>query len=191
MYYSVGADGPVLERNLFSLEPGETQWLTLADFIDRSITRPDRPRGELAFIKPLMSADFLKSRAISYRETMRLGEDYALYADALHAGARFRVMEACGYVSVERRDSLSALHSVADLANFLAYDDDLLRRDLSADERRIIGRHRYNTAVRLAHRQILDFKRERNIGGLARILLQSPKVALGAARAIARDKFAV
>ncbi len=92
-----------LDSELIELpEQNSTMTLRLPDFIRSNISRPGRPQAELGFMKPIMSRAFLDRNGLRYDETLRLGEDYALYVQALIAGAVFKVAGACGYVAVER-----------------------------------------------------------------------------------------
>lgn len=100
--------------------------LSAADFVHGCLTRPDRYKGELGFLKPAMSRAFLDRHGLRYREELRLSEDLDLYTRALLAGARFRIAPACGYVAVERSGSLSARHGVAELVAAEAAVADLL-----------------------------------------------------------------
>ena len=65
----------------------------------------------MGFLKPIIKREFLQSHALRYDETLRLGEDYALYTQALIAGARFCVVGARGYVAIQRGTSISARHT--------------------------------------------------------------------------------
>ena len=67
-------------------------------------------RGEIGFLKPVMRRSFLDSSWVRYKEELRLGEDYDLYARALVNGARYKIVHRCGYGAVVRQDSLSGRH---------------------------------------------------------------------------------
>jgi succinoglycan biosynthesis protein ExoU len=137
----------------------------LADFVLGNISRPDRPRGELGFLKPLIKRSFLNAHKLRYDETLRLGEDYALYVCALAAGARFRVVGACGYIALEREHSLSSSHGAADLKKLALFDarclSGLVRLD--AKGRAAICAHHAATVDKAVHRVALDLKRERGL----------------------------
>ena len=133
--------------------------LSAADFVEGCISRADRYKGELGFLKPLVSRAFLDAHGLRYAEELRLAEDFDLYARALMAGARFRVAENCGYVAVERAGSLSTVHDVGDLERFeaavsrllpLAHGDPALVRELQ--------RHHAQTARKRRHRAVLARK---------------------------------
>jgi succinoglycan biosynthesis protein ExoU len=164
--------------------------LDFARFVAANISHTHRPRGELGFLKPVMRRAFLDRHALAYDPAMRLGEDFDLYARMLLAGARFRLVATCGYVAIERPDSLSANHAAADLAALVAADDRMLAGKLAADERAILTAHRAQSAQKWHHRHFLDAKRER---GLVRALLSHrdrPRLLVDAGMGVARDKFA-
>jgi succinoglycan biosynthesis protein ExoU len=137
----------------------------LADFVLGNISRPDRPRGELGFLKPLIKRSFLNAHKLRYDETLRLGEDYALYVSALAMGARFRVVGACGYIAVEREDSLSSRHSAADLQKLAQFDARCLAGLLWLDGKGRLAMHVHHAATvdKAVHRIALDLRRERGI----------------------------
>ena len=70
-----------------------------------------------------------------------MGEDYALYARALAAGARFLLVPTAGYVAVERADLLSARHSRRDLEALRNSDRELLAMNITPSEREALTRH--------------------------------------------------
>jgi succinoglycan biosynthesis protein ExoU len=84
--------------------------LDLEQFAAGNIPRNDRYRRELGFLKPVIRRSFLQSNAIRYDERLRLGEDFLLYCWCLLKGAKFRVVDACGYFALERPMSLSGSH---------------------------------------------------------------------------------
>jgi succinoglycan biosynthesis protein ExoU len=138
-------------------EASEVTRIDLVRFIAGNLARKRRPRAELGFLKPVMSRAFLRRHGIAYRENLRLGEDYALYVEALLAGAVFRLAGPCGYVAVERASSLSSRHRTQDLRQLLAFDDEVLCDErLRAEERAALVRHRRQIWCRLTHREVLD-----------------------------------
>jgi succinoglycan biosynthesis protein ExoU len=120
-------------------------------FIASNVTKASRLRREMGFLKPLMSRSFLETHALAYDETMRLGEDYDLYARALSLGARMRLVPWTGYVSVMRGHSLSLNHGRKELAALEASDDRLLASGrLSRADATVVKRHRFSTRARIA-----------------------------------------
>lgn len=170
---------------------GVAERMTFARFVAANISQAGRPRGELGFLKPVMRRAFLQRHGLAYDERLRLGEDFDLYARMLLAGARFRLVAACGYVAIERPDSLSARHSAADLAALVAADDRMLAGQMKAPDREVLTLHRAQCAQRWHHRHFLDAKQR---SGLVRALIDnraSPRLLVDAALGVARDKFAL
>lgn len=169
---------------------GVAERMTFARFVAANISQAGRPRGELGFLKPVMRRAFLERHGLGYDARLRLGEDFDLYARMLLAGARFRLVATCGYVAIERPDSLSARHSAADLAALVAADDRMLAGKLAAEERAVLLEHRAQTAQRWHHRHFLDAKRQ---SGLVRALIAHrgrPRLLVDAGLGVARDKLA-
>jgi succinoglycan biosynthesis protein ExoU len=118
---------------------------------------------DLGFVKPLMRQSFLAAHGIRYRDAMRLGEDYELYARALALGARFRIIPAAGYVSIDRPSSISNRHETADLRRLRDCDDALASlRPLSAPEQRALRLHYDNVDRRLQWRVLIDAVKSRD-----------------------------
>lgn len=164
--------------------------VTFGMFIDSNITKASRPRRELGFLKPLIRRAFLDQHGLSYDESMRLGEDYDLYARALSLGAKMRLVPWMGYVSVMRSDSLSLKHGRTELAALEASDDRLLASGrLSEADARIVRKHRFTTRSRIVW---IDFMTALKAGSFFRAggvvlkdVRQAPYVARGVFRMIA------
>jgi len=159
-------------------------------FIDSNITRASRLRRELGFLKPLVRRAFLDQHGLSYDESMRLGEDYDLYARMLSYGARMRLVPWCGYVSVMRGDSLSLNHGRKELAALEASDDRLLASgQLSAADATRVRRHRFTTRSRIVWIDFMAALKAGNVFGAAGLVLkdvrQAPYVARGIFRMLA------
>lgn len=168
---------------------GTAQRLTFEGFVSANISQPNRPRGELGFLKPVIRRSFLERHGLIYDDRMRLGEDFDLYARMLLAGARFRIIAACGYVATERETSLSARHLSSDLEGLIAADSRMLARSLSFDARKVLTAHHAQCAKRWHHRCFLDAKRQK---GLFRALAESvalPRLILDAAIGVTQDKW--
>ena len=147
-------------------------------FIETNISKASRHRRELGFLKPLMRRSFLERNGIAYDETMRLGEDYDLYARALSFGARMRLIPWAGYVSVMRGNSLSALHSRADLAALEAADDRLLASNkLRPSEKRLVVQHRFSTRSRIVWIDFMAALKGRKLLGALGVVLKDPRQA--------------
>ena len=147
----------------FTQQPDSPETITLSSFVSANCPDPTRPRRELGFLKPLMRRAFLYKHALFYDETMRLGEDYDLYARGIAAGGRFALMAAQGYVAVRRADSLSGNHGAKELLGLRASDDRLLRSPaLTRQDRKIIRRHRLTTDKRYQWQRLIDAVNARN-----------------------------
>ncbi|MHB2211320.1 glycosyltransferase family 2 protein [Methylobacterium sp. CM6257] len=156
--------------------PGRPHRLSLEAFVTGNIGRRGERRRELGFLKPIMRRAFLDGRGLRYDERLRLGEDYALYVEALAAGAVFTVTAPCGYVAVERSNSLSAQHRTDDLAAILAFDDAMLARPaLDPRTRAALRAHRDATMRRWQHRRVLDRRRAQGYAAALRELLGAPR----------------
>ena len=135
--------------------------LDLESFVEGNISRRGVRRGETGFLKPLMRREFLDRQKLRYKEQLRLGEDYDLYARALAQGARYKVIHSCGYGAVVRSDSLSGSHRTDDLKHLYEADRALLSQSgLSPQERTLIRRHERHIRARYELRHFLDLKRQ-------------------------------
>jgi len=161
-------DGMSLPRNL-----------TLAEFALGNVSRRGRSRQELGFLKPLIRRSFLQGQHLAYDETLRLGEDFVLYAQALARGARFRIIPACGYIAVERQQSISGSHGAAELAALakacrtLACEPGLTPKDRAA-----LAAHRRHVRFKLHFHRVLQVRRRRGMAPAVVAMVADP---LGAA----------
>ncbi len=163
--------------SLAAVEPAhDDAAIDLESFIVANISRPGKPRAEWGFLKPLMRRAFLDEHDLRYDETLRLGEDYALYVRALIAGARMRLKGACGYVAIERDTSISSHHSAADLKNIVDFDTRCLagERKLTSGERAALLAHRGATQKKFDYKAVLDIKKERGRLAAVAMLLRLP-----------------
>lgn len=159
----------------------------LATFIAGNISIPGKPRGELGFAKPVIRRSLLDQAEIRYDERLRFGEDFALYARLLAAGARFVTIRTCGYVAVVRNDSLSGRHRTQDLVALLDFDDGFLRA-LAGEPRRVLEVHRARLAGNVHHRQILDLRQSAGRWRAAMHAARNPKLLPDLVVRVLRDK---
>ncbi|WP_331376901.1 glycosyltransferase family 2 protein [Sinorhizobium chiapasense] len=135
--------------------------LDLVGFVEGNISRRGVRRGEIGFLKPLMRRSFLEGHRLRYKEDLRLGEDYDLYARALAKGARYKIIHSCGYAAVVRGNSLSGSHRTADLRRLYEADQAILTEGpLSADAASAIRRHERHIRDRYELRHFLDLKNQ-------------------------------
>jgi succinoglycan biosynthesis protein ExoU len=161
--------------------------LGFEDFVRANISRPGLPRTELGFLKPLVRRAFLSAHGLAYDERLRLGEDFIFYARALALGARFRLVEACGYVAVERPDSISGRHGARELRSLLAASLELDDLPLSAGQAAAVREHRSHVAAKLALRDFLEAKRANGLMGAAAVLARAPGAVPYVMGAVAGD----
>jgi succinoglycan biosynthesis protein ExoU len=157
----------------------EPRPLDLATFVIGNVSRPGAPRKELGFLKPLIRRTFLERHGLRYDETLRLGEDYALYAKALALGARFLLTPAHGYVAVERGESLSARHSRADLERLRDVDIALAALPgLSPQDRQALKRHYDSVDAKAQWLAVIQAYKARDLASFLAPFARSPRVSL-------------
>lgn len=150
-------------RRLWSDAPIGLQTIDLVAFIEGNISARHGDRRELGFVKPLMRRAFLDDAGLRYDESMRLGEDYDLYARALTRGARFLLTDPCGYVAVMRANSLSGRHGARDLAGVVRADRRLLDDGaLDAPGRRAVRAHYLETQKKWRWVRLIDAVKARD-----------------------------
>lgn len=150
--------------------------IDLETFVLNNISNSSRPRGEFGFLKPIMRRSFLLGHGLRYDEGLRLGEDYALYVRALLAGARFRVVGACGYVAVERAFSLSGRHSANDLLNLMTFDEQVLHGapGLTDRDRRALQSHLRATRHKYDYRRVLNCRQRDGLPSALALMARRP-----------------
>lgn len=161
-------------------------------FVAGNLPNKQFARGQLGFLKPVISRDFLNRHNLRYNEKMRLGEDYDLYLRCLVAGAKFKLLKSCGYCAVVRNNSLSSRHATEDLRHLYLADMAVLANpDLSSTLRVVLADHAAHIKSRYEHRWFLDLKRSRGLLAAAGFLSSSPRRFRDITAAIVRDKMAV
>ena len=167
---------PDTPQDMADPHSGEAQQLSFADFALRNLGRPGREL-DLGFLKPVIRRDFWQTAGLSYRADLRLGEDYELYARAILQGARFFLLPACGYVSIEREGSLSRQHAIKDLRALRDCDTDLADiRRLATSEKQALAAHRHGVNCRLQWRILIEAIKQGNVPG-ALATFSSPALA--------------
>jgi succinoglycan biosynthesis protein ExoU len=138
--------------------------IDLKSFVLSNVTKGNKQRKELGFIKPLMRMRFLTQHRLQYHEAMRLGEDFELYTRALAAGARLWIIPEQGYVSVVRASSLSGKHSEHDL-RYLRDCTAAIAHDFSlqASEQEALRAHYESIDCRLQWRLLILAVKQRKL----------------------------
>lgn len=149
--------------------------LDFRTFVDANVSRPGLARREFGFLKPLIRRGFLEAAELAYDPALRLGEDFILYATALAKGARFRVVQACGYVSVQRPGSLSHNHTIADLKALQRASARLAGLPgLGAAEIAAARRHHRHVTAKVDLREVLEAKQTGGLlGALAAVAMRA------------------
>lgn len=179
-------DLDAIRARRFEPQPSE---LTLAAFVSGNISERGKPRGEIGFLKPVMRRAFLDRHGLRYREEMRLGEDYDLYARALLRGARYRIIRHCGYGAVVRGDSLSVRHRTNDLKALYEADRAMLADPmLTGEARALVARHEAHVRGRYELRRFLDEKRDKGLLGAGMAALRRPATLPAIVLGVAADK---
>ncbi|CAN7222052.1 glycosyltransferase family 2 protein [Pararhizobium sp. LjRoot255] len=169
--------------------PAAPRTLDLSEFIEGNISKRGVRRGEIGFLKPLMRRDFLDAHKLRYQESLRLGEDYDLYARALTKGARYRIIHSCGYGAVVRGNSLSGSHRTIDLKRLYEADRAILSQTgLSDQARALISRHERHIRGRYELREFLDIKRQSGPKAALLYALGKPAAIPAIAGGILADK---
>lgn len=106
----------------------------------------------LGYLQPLFRSSFLEAHALRYDETLHIGEDYQLVAEALARGARLWLHPEALYYYWQREGSLSKRPKVAHLGALIDVDAEFQARHgarFSQEER---------AAVRLRRRSLERLK---------------------------------
>ena len=173
------APSPITGTRLWSDDPIGCISIDLARFVRENIGKNTGSRRELGYLKPLMRVGFLKTHGIAYDESMRLAEDYDLYARALSANARFGLIDPCGYFSVDYPNSLSKAYTSTELRPIVDTDIALLRkRHLSRDERQAISAHKALAHKQWAWVRLIEMTKKRDFRGAVRTFAAPPEVTM-------------
>lgn len=182
--------GQVVEPDVPEFE-SEPRLLDLRGFIEGNISKRGASRGEIGFLKPVMRRSFLDGHGLRYKEELRLGEDYDLYARALVNGARYKIVHACGYGAVVRPDSLSGRHRTLDLKRLYEADQAILATPgLPKESAAALRRHERHIRGRYELRRFLDIKAEAGIWQAGLYALANPSAIPAIAGGVAADKLA-
>lgn len=169
-----------------SPEAGRRHWsdedfgeieLDFARFVLENLYAVTGHGRELGYLKPLMRRRFLNEHGLRYRPSMRLGEDFDLYARALLAGASFGLTDPAGYHAIDRPGSLSKQHRAADLQEVWRADRSLMRSwRLKGDDRAALKAHMQLAHKKWAWVRLIEAVRARNPVEAAASFLAPPAV---------------
>ena len=163
--------------------------LSTADFVRGNLHRPGVARGELGFLKPLLSRAFLNRHGLRYDPALRLGEDYDLYVRMLLAGAQMSLTRRPGYGAVVRPTSLSAQHGAAELTHLQdALTRHLRSAGLSSTDTAAMTAHLRQVTDKRDHRVFLDLRRAKGPIAALRYAFAGLRRPWRIAAKIAQDK---
>jgi succinoglycan biosynthesis protein ExoU len=168
----VQPDDPITRGRLhdFRAQVGQES-LSVESFVYGNISVTHRPRHELGFMKPLIRRGFLDRSGLRFNEHLRLGEDFALYAEALLRGARFVLTPSVGYVAMWRKDSLSGRHSAKDLFNLARASLGLADlAEITPSQRSALLLHARSVTLKAKYQMALEIKQHGRLSALARFL---------------------
>lgn len=154
----------------------EPRRLDLAEFIARNISRPDAPRTNYGFLKPVMRRRFLTDHGICYDEKVRFAEDFALYVDCLRSGAIWWLHPRPMYLYLVRSTSLTQVQTVGDLDRLRRRQRALLaeaRRNGDRPFANLVARHLRVVDRCFYYRGFTDELKARRFGRAARYLFSS------------------
>lgn len=132
----------------------------------------------LGYVKPIISAKFLQQHGLTYRESIRIGEDYIFLLEALASGARCAVEPNVGYGYTAREGSLSHRLKVEDVARIQAADDQFFASyEVSAAALEHQRQREKNLhGARIYHAMVSALK-QRDVQQFARLVARYPAVA--------------
>jgi succinoglycan biosynthesis protein ExoU len=161
-----GENNDPLSSAHFLLGIENTIELDFATFVAENISVGRRLRKEFGFLKPMMRRSFLDRHQLHYDEQLRLGEDFALYARALAAGAVFKVIPSRTYVSVVRSGSISGNHTKEDLKRLRDSDKALWHLPtLTEREIKLVQRHYESIDTRIQWLNVIDAVKMQSVLG--------------------------
>lgn len=147
--------------------------MTFANFVRQNIFKYCGMRREISYLKPLMRVEFLRTHEIFFREDMRLSEDYEFYIRSLAEGARWQLIDPCGYIAINREGSLSKVYPTEALERVLDCDRGFLKHPrLTAQDRAALREHIYLVRTDYAWRLLIDGARTRKVSLVVRAIAQ-------------------
>ncbi|MFN7164888.1 MAG: glycosyltransferase family 2 protein [Hyphomonas sp.] len=172
--------------------PVGTVKVDLATFVRENTLKHAGYRREMGYLKPLMRTEFLRRNDLLFREDMRLSEDYEFYARALLAGARFEVIDPCGYIALNREGSLSKAIPTQAMQKVVAADRALLAAPgIDPPARAALREHLTQTRTDLEWMRLIDAVRARNLPAALGVLACPPSVSGRIALRLARHALGI
>jgi succinoglycan biosynthesis protein ExoO len=164
-----------LELHIAEELDGAPMTIGLADYIRANLLFSGVKA--LGYLKPMFRRDFLAEHALAYPPAMRIGEDYALVAEAMARGARYIRVRAADYTYVTREGSISHRLNAADLRAMIDFDRTFLAAHhdrLSPDERAAAEAHLDSLLDGAAFTAMIDGLKARRLPAVALAALRRP-----------------
>ncbi|MGA0606731.1 glycosyltransferase family 2 protein [Phenylobacterium sp. VNQ135] len=138
------------------------RWITLADYIEAGRMYSRQPG--LGYLKPLFSAEILKGE--TYREDLRIGEDYDLVLRLLAHGARMRFLPDALYRYRKHGASISHVMRREHIEQMLAADAalEIEKRAQCEAVRRAQERRRRSLETALVYDRVICALKARQVG---------------------------
>lgn len=133
----------------------------------------------LGYLKPMVSRDFLTSHTISYRPTIRIGEDYVFMMELLASGAVCAVEPQGGYGYTVRKGSISHRLTKADVERIQREDAAFhARYPVSTKALEYQRQRTRNLMVAYDYNALVEQIKVRDYGAAIRTALKNPAAAL-------------
>ncbi len=159
-------------------EPVGAVNIDLACFVRENMMKHTGYRREMAYLKPLMRTHFLRQHNLLFREDMRLSEDYEFYARALVAGAKFEVIDPCGYIALNREGSLSKTIPTQAMQKVVDADRALLSAPgIDGPARAALRAHLAQSRTDLEWMRLIDAVRARDLAAALKVAFGPPSVS--------------
>ena len=152
------------------------RWVTTSEFISSNQVFGSKP--PLGYLKPLIDLAFLRRHGLSYRPTLRIGEDYDLVLQLLIQGARYRLTAELGYFYRKHAGSISHRIAVADVDRLLEADA-AMRQSLVDAPRSLVqawNSRRRSLERALAYSHLIDALKKGQWSRASRVLARHPGV---------------
>jgi succinoglycan biosynthesis protein ExoO len=148
--------------------------ITLAEFIASNVIF--QSSFNFGYMKPIFERSFLLQHDLGFDETLKIGEDYILFASALACGARCAVDPNAGYVYYLRHGSISRVLKHHHLDDMLLSDRRFLSRYTLSDEEMEAQRRRTHSILEArTFLTMVDEIKRKSLGGFLRTAINNPR----------------
>jgi succinoglycan biosynthesis protein ExoO len=152
------------------------RWVTTTEFVASNQVFGSKP--PLGYLKPLIDLAFLRRHGLSYRPSLRIGEDYDLVLQLLIEGARYRLTRELGYFYRRHASSISHRIAVADVERLLEADAAMRQSLVDAPQSLVPawnGRRR-SLERALAYSYVIDALKKGQWSRASRVVARHPGV---------------